>query len=90
MDETTLLDLTSNTDRPDWQDTRLAELVLHLTGCSADEALLAIAEPAPDVPARTDDALDPDEALERVARAVLRLRKVDERKLSEQTPSTQD
>lgn len=89
MDETTLVDLTSNTDRPDWQDSRLAELVLHLTGCSADEALLAIAEPAPDVPVRTDDALDPDEALERVARAMLRLRKVDELKAHEQETATE-
>ncbi len=83
MDETTLLDLTTNTDRPAWQDSRLAELVLHLTGCSADEALLAVAEPAPDAPVRPQGPLDPDEALERVARALLRLRKVDERAAAE-------
>jgi len=75
MDEISLLDLTSHTDRPDWQDTRLAELVLHLTGCSADEALLAVADRAPDTPVHHEAVLDPDEALERVARAVLRLRK---------------
>lgn len=86
MDETTLLDLTTNTDRPDWQDSRLAELVLHLTGCSADEALLAVAEPAPDAPVRAQGPLDPDEALERVARALLRLRKVEERAHAAEAP----
>jgi hypothetical protein len=75
MDETRVLDLSSNTDRPDWQDTRLAELVLHLTGCTADEAMLAVADRAPDVAEHTDATLDPDEALERVARALLRIRK---------------
>jgi hypothetical protein len=73
MDETRVLDLGSNTDRPDWQDTRLAELVLHLTGCTADEAMLAVADRAPDVAEHTDPTLDPDEA--RVARALLRIRK---------------
>lgn len=75
MDETRLLDLSSNTDRPDWQDSRLAELVLHLTGCTADEAMLAVADRAPDVADQEPGNLDPDEALERVARAVLRIRK---------------
>jgi hypothetical protein len=75
VDETRLLDLTSHTDRPEWHDARLAELVLHLTGCTADEALLAVADRAPDAAVQTTGPIDPDEALERVARAMLRLRK---------------
>lgn len=75
MDETSVLHLTSNTDRPDWQDSRLAELVLLLTGCSADEAMLAVSAKAPEAAADdADSTLDDDEALERVARAILRIR----------------
>lgn len=67
MDKSALT--TAGTDRrPDWQETRLAELVLHLTGCTADEAQSAIADPEP------HGRLSNDEALERVARAIVRLR----------------
>lgn len=69
MDESALMDIAANTDRPDWQASRLAELVLHLTGCSADEALVAVAEPPVDGTVATND-----DALERVARAIVRLR----------------
>jgi len=75
MDKTSLLDLNSHTDRPDWQESRLAELVLHLTGCTADEALLAVADRAPDAAVHDGGTVDQDEALERVARALLRIRK---------------
>ncbi|QGG96461.1 hypothetical protein [Actinomarinicola tropica] len=57
-----------STDRPDWQESRLAELVLHLTGCSPEDAQSAVADPAP------HGRLSNDEALERVARAIVRLR----------------
>lgn len=70
MEESALIDIAGNTDRPDWQASRLAELVLHLTGCSADEALSAVAEPEPG-----GKKLSNDEALERVARAIVKVRK---------------
>lgn len=47
---------------------RLAELVQALTGCSAERAELAISDPTPDGPASSD------EALEAMARALVRLR----------------
>ncbi|MBK5223422.1 MAG: hypothetical protein JJE52_11220 [Acidimicrobiia bacterium] len=68
MDESALMDIAGNTDRPDWQASRLAELVLHLTGCSADEALVAVGAAA-EPPVLTNE-----DALERVARAIVRLR----------------
>lgn len=69
MEKSALIDIAGNTDRPDWQASRLAELVLHLTGCSADEALEAVADPDP------TGKLSNDEALERVARAIVRVRR---------------
>lgn len=68
MDETALKTAADDTSRPDWQASRLAELVLHLTGCTADEALTAVSDPAP------RGRLSNDEALEAVARAIVRVR----------------
>ncbi|MGY6502546.1 MAG: hypothetical protein ACXIVQ_16805 [Acidimicrobiales bacterium] len=67
MNVTTVVD-DAGTARPEWQATRLAELVFHLTECSADEALVAVSTPAPDA------KLSNDEALRRVAEAIVSLR----------------
>lgn len=69
MDETALKIAADDTSRPDWQSSRLAELVLHLTGCTADEALTAVTEPTP------RRRLSNDEALDAVARAIVRVRR---------------
>ena len=68
MDESAVMHIAGNTDRPDWQAERLAELVLHLTGCTAEEALHAVSDPEP------EGRLSNDDALERVARAIVRMR----------------
>jgi hypothetical protein len=47
---------------------RLSELLQALTGCSVESAELAISDPTPDGPA------SPDEAVSRVARAMVALR----------------
>lgn len=65
----TALQSAAGTNDSDWQATRLAELVLHLTGCSADEALSAVADPDVATP------VDSDQALELVARAIVRVRR---------------
>jgi hypothetical protein len=64
-----VLDLASDTDRPEWQATRLAELVFHLTDCSVDDALEAVSRPDGDC------KLSNDEALARVAAAIVALRR---------------
>ncbi len=69
MDKSAVAHRADGTDRPDWQASRLAELVLHLTGCTAEEALSAVADPEP------SRRLSNDEALERVARAIVAVRK---------------
>lgn len=68
MDKSALSTAGSTDRRTDWQESRLAELVLHLTGCSPDEAQSAVADPT------SKARLSNDEALERVARAIVRLR----------------
>ena len=68
MNVTTVVDDAGAAHRPEWQATRLAELVFHLTECSADEALVAVSTPAPDA------TLTNDEALRRVAEAIVSLR----------------
>jgi hypothetical protein len=47
----------------------LAEFVFHLTDCSADEALLAVSTPP------SETKLSNDEALARVAAAIVALRR---------------
>ena len=68
MQRSAIVDIAGDTDRPEWQATRLAEFVFHLTDCSADQALLAVSAPA------CDEKLSNDEALARVATAIVRLR----------------
>lgn len=68
MDKPAVMQIADSTDRPDWQAGRLAELVLHLTGCTAEEALHAVTDP------EAEGRLTNDEALERVARAIVRMR----------------
>jgi len=50
---------------------RLAELIVHLTGCAPERALDAIAAE------NVVDPVDPDEALEIVARAMVAVRQLD-------------
>lgn len=69
MNVTTVVDSVGATDRSEWQTTHLAELVFHLTECSADEALVAVSTPD------TDTKLSNDEALRRVAQAIVALRR---------------
>jgi hypothetical protein len=64
-----VVDIAGDTERPEWQATRLAEMVFHLTDCSADAALSAVGVPA------TDTRLSNDEALARVAAAIVALRR---------------
>jgi hypothetical protein len=64
-----VVDIAGDTDRPEWQATRLAEFVFHLTDCSADEALLAVSTPP------SETKLSNDEALARVAAAIVALRR---------------
>jgi hypothetical protein len=69
MRSAAVVDIAGDTDRPEWQATRLAELVFHLTDCSVDDALLAVSAPDDDV------RLSNDEALARVAAAIVALRR---------------
>lgn len=69
MNVSAVADIAGNTDRPERQATRLAELVLHLTDCSADDALRAVSDP-PMV-----SRLDNDATLARVATAIVSLRR---------------
>lgn len=69
MNAAAVVDIAGDTDRPEWQATRLAEMVFHLTDCSADDALLAVSVPA------ADAKLSNDEALARVAAAIVALRR---------------
>lgn len=62
------MDIAGDTDRPEWQATRLAEFVFHLTDCNVDDALLAVSTPA------TDTKLTSAEALARVAAAIVAVR----------------
>lgn len=68
MDVSAVVDIAGDTERPEWQATRLAEFVFHLTDCSADEALVAVSTPP------ADSKLSNDEALARVASAIVSLR----------------
>ncbi len=69
MRSAAVLDLASDTDRPEWQATRLAELVFHLTDCSVEEALEAVSQPD------RESKLTNDEALAQVAAAIVALRR---------------
>lgn len=69
MHVSAVVDIAGDTNRPEWQATRLAELVFHLTECKADDALRAVSSP----PSATK--LNNDEALARVARALVTLRR---------------
>lgn len=69
MHVSAVVDIAGDTNRPEWQATRLAELVFHLTECKADDALRAVNSPP------TTSKLDNDEALARVARALVTLRR---------------
>lgn len=69
MDVTAVVDIAGDTDRPEWQATRLAELVFHLADCAADDALRAVSTP----PAHTK--MSNDEALARVAAAIVTLKR---------------
>lgn len=69
MNVSAVVDIAGDTSRPEWQATRLAELVFHLTECRADDALRAVSTP----PATAK--LNNDEALARVARALVTLRR---------------
>jgi hypothetical protein len=64
-----IVDIAGDTDRPEWQATRLAEFVFHLTDCSADQALLAVSTPS------SNAKLTNDEALARVAAAIVSVRR---------------
>ena len=68
MDVSAVVDIAGDTERPEWQATRLAELVFHLTDCSADEALVAVSSAPPEC------KLSNEEALARVASAIVSLR----------------
>lgn len=61
-----IIDLTSSPEPPTGH--RLAELVQALTGCTVERAELAVSDPTPSGPAT------PDEALQTMARALVRLR----------------
>ncbi len=61
-----IIDLTSSPEPPTGH--RLAELVQALTGCSVERAELAVSDPTPSGPMR------PDDALQVVAEALVRLR----------------
>lgn len=63
-----VVDIAGDTERPEWQATRLAELVFHLTECRAEDALRAVSNP----PAAAK--LNNEEALARVAQALVTLR----------------
>ena len=69
MNDVAVLDIAGDTERPEWQATRLAEMVFHLTDCSVDAALSAVSV------AETDTKLSNDEALARVAAAIVSLRR---------------
>lgn len=69
MNVSAVVDIAGDTNRPEWQATRLAELVFHLTECNADDALRAVSSP----PAAAK--LSNDEALTRVAQALVSLRR---------------
>jgi hypothetical protein len=64
-----VVDIAGDTNRPEWQATRLAELVFHLTECKADDALRAVNTP----PATSK--LSNDEALARVAAAIVAVKR---------------
>jgi hypothetical protein len=61
-----IIDLTSAPEPPVGH--RLTELVQALTGCSVERAEMAVSDPTPSGPAT------PDEALQTMARALVRLR----------------
>lgn len=80
MHDTAIADIAKNTDRPGHttptdaptdtaptREARLVELVFHLAGCSASEAVRAVGTP----PAK----LGNDEAIARVAAALVALRR---------------
>jgi hypothetical protein len=63
MGATMMVERDLRPDGLDAQSARLAELVFHLTGCTADQAITAVGRP-----------IGVDEPLERVARAIVRVR----------------
>lgn len=67
MNSTAVVDIAGDTNRPEWQATRLAELVFHLTECKVDDALRAVGTP-------TTGKLTNEEALARVAKAIVTLK----------------
>ena len=69
MNVSAVVDIAGDTTRPEWQATRLAELVFHLTECKADDALRAVNNP----PAASK--LSNDEALARVAAAIVAVKR---------------
>lgn len=68
MNVSAVVDIAGDTNRPEWQATRLAELVFHLTECRVDDALRAVSTPP------AGSKLNNDEALARVAKAIVSLK----------------